>query len=119
MPSIITHALTGSLISAVPARKSHRSVRVGLAIGGFILGALPDLLTYLYHIWYTPDQRWFFYQAFHSGSLWWSWIVPPYFIHVLLDMVSHDANGWAWWAYVIEVLFWPANILGLWWVFKK
>ena len=117
--TIISHSLTGAFLCAAPARHSTPGVKAALAIGGLAVGMAPDLLTYLYHVWYTPTDRWFFYQAFHQNSLWWSWIVPPYFIHVILDIISHDENGWLWYTYLMEVVSWPLNILGLYWVFKK
>ena len=62
---------------------------------GVVLGAIPDALQwFIYQI--GAGSRWgYWYDLFHHHITWWD-ILPPVFLHYLVDLPFHPYPGYDW-----------------------
>lgn len=83
------------------------------------LGAMPDLIGVAEKILYWDFSLWNWYNWAHQLG-WWTWILLPWALHILMDAPLHGELSWWHWPWLLaEVVLWAALVYLLWRGFNR
>lgn len=82
---------------------------IPLSVAAGLMAAIPDLIP----ADETTKGIWGFYEKIHEVDRWWMVVVPPFYMHLLLDKAIHNpiVGGWRKWAIWVEIVLWIAILL--------
>jgi hypothetical protein len=100
MADTFTHALLGGAGMSLISKKKW--LKIVLFVAGLLTGAWPDAIPWLLYQMGEVD-RWALYNVYHHS---WTWMdaLPPFGLHILIDLPWHSASGqWSLFGVIAEV----------------